>query len=150
MSSTDDLQQAIDRFWETVPPVWKTVRAHLRSAAVQNFEITVEQFHVLRHIRRGYQSVGELAEARQISRSAISQAVDVLVWKELVTRSPQAKDRRCVRLELAPHASAVLEANSQEIRAWMRERMAALSGEELQNIQRAMETLKQTFAPEES
>src|SRR5208283_1473662 len=93
------LQQAVDKLLETLPPVWDRIRSNLRSAATEKFGITLEQFHVLRHIRRGFQSVGDLADKKQISRSAISQSVEVLVAKDLVTRRQESDDRRCVLLE---------------------------------------------------
>src|SRR5512138_1764909 len=99
MTSQKDLQeQTIDRFWETVPPVWNFVRTHLRGTATGKFDITVEQFHVLRFVRRGPNSMSELATAKNISRPAISQAVDVLVRKGLLTRVQSTTDRRVVEL----------------------------------------------------
>ena len=72
-------QQVLDRFWETVPSIWNQVRNNLRCIAAESFEISVEQFHILRHVRRGICSVSELATAKNISRPAVSQAVDLLV-----------------------------------------------------------------------
>ena len=51
--SKDDLHQAVETFWETFPPFWQRIRAHIRQVATEQFEISVEQFHILRHIRRG-------------------------------------------------------------------------------------------------
>ena len=99
MTPSDHLRdRAIDRFWETVPPLWNSVRSHIRATATANFDISVEQFHVLRYVRRGTDSVSELATAKNISRPAISQAVEVLVKKGLLTRVPKKEDRRCVDL----------------------------------------------------
>ena len=67
------LQQAVDSVLETLPPVWDRIRANLRSAATRGFGITLEQFHVLRHIRKGFDSVGALADKRQVSRPGVSQ-----------------------------------------------------------------------------
>ena len=144
------LVQTVDSLLETLPPVWERIRSKLRMAATSKFGITLEQFHVLRHIRHGYQSVGDLAEKKQISRSAVSQAVEELVAKGLVTRRQESDDRRCVLLELTRHASTVLEANFQENRIWMKEQMASLTSAELNSIQQVMEILKKTFTPEES
>src|SRR5512138_1156151 len=102
--------QAVDRFWETVPPVWNTVRSHIRATATANYDITVEQFHVLRYVRRGPGSMAELATAKNISRPAISQAVDVLVKKGLVTRAQSTTDRRYVELTLTDSGNALLDA----------------------------------------
>jgi DNA-binding MarR family transcriptional regulator len=143
MTSQKDLQeQAIDRFWETVPPVWNFVRSHIRATATGKFDITVEQFHVLRYVRRGPNSMSELATAKNISRPAISQAVDVLVKKGLLTRIHSTTDRRCVELTLTEAGNALLDTVFKENRGWMKERMKSLSADELETITKAMEVLK--------
>jgi DNA-binding MarR family transcriptional regulator len=142
------LQHTVDALLASLPPVWDRIRSNLRIAATTRFAITLEQFHVLRHIRQGYQSVGDLAEKRQISRSAVSQAVGVLAGKGLVTRRQESDDRRCVLLELTPHANRVLDANFKANRLWMKTRMASLTMEELNSIRQAMKILKKTFSPE--
>jgi DNA-binding MarR family transcriptional regulator len=141
--------RTVDILLDTLPPVWDRIRSNLRAAGTGKFGITLEQFHILRHIRRGCQSVGELAEKKQISRSAVSQAVEGLVAKGLVTRRQESEDRRCVLLELSPRASEVLDANYEENRLWMMGQMAGLSREELQTIQSAMDILGKTFTPGE-
>jgi DNA-binding MarR family transcriptional regulator len=149
-TSASSLRSAVDSVLETLPPVWDRIRSNLRAAATSQFDITLEQFHVLRHIRHGYQSVADLAEKKQISRSAVSQAVDVLVQKGLVTRKQESDDRRCVLLELTALASEALDANFQKNRAWMEGKMASLEGAELKSVIEAMEILRQTFTPGES
>ena len=134
--------QAIDRFWETVPPLWNSIRSHIRATATANFDITVEQFHVLRYVRRGTDSVSELATAKNISRPAISQAVEVLVKKGLLRRVPSKEDRRCVDLILTEAGNNLLDTVFQETRGWMKERMRDLSQDELATIARAMEIMK--------
>jgi len=141
------VNKAIDRFWETVPPVWGRIRGNVRGIAMENYNLTVEQFHILRHIRKGNHSVSDLADAQQISRSAISQALDLLVGKGLVTRYEQAEDRRYVQLELTESGNALINAIFKKNRAWMMKKMASLNIEELNNILKAMEVLKNTFDP---
>ena len=142
-SSQEALRQAaIDRIWETLPPVWSLVRDHLRSIASEKFDISVEQFHILRHIRRGLTSVSELAEVKRISRPAISQAVDTLVEKNLLTRQQDAGDRRFVNLALTPGGEALLDQIFQENRAWMAARLASLGPEDLECMIHGLETLK--------
>jgi DNA-binding MarR family transcriptional regulator len=135
-------EHALDRFWETIPPLWGNIRAHIRSLAAEQFAISVEQFHILRHIRRGHWSVSELAEAKNISRPAISQGVDLLVNKGLISRAPNPDDRRYVHLELTPEGNALLDAIFRDTRAWMQAQMGSFSREELETIIRAMEALK--------
>ncbi len=143
MTSSEKLRdQAVDRFWETVPPLWNIVRSHIRATATAKFDISVEQFHVLRYVRRGKDSMSELATAKNISRPAISQAVDVLVKKGLLTRVQSTEDRRYVDLALTDAGNNLLDTVFQETRKWMKERMCDLSTEELKTMVNAMEVMK--------
>jgi len=136
---------AIEVFWGTIPPVWNKIKSNVRSIAVEHYDISVEQFHILRHIRRGLGSVSELAEVKQISRSAISQAVDLLVERGLICRLQNAQDRRNIPLELTDSGNRLLDTIWEKNRAWMRSQMASLSAEELNTLTVAMEILARTF-----
>jgi len=144
------LQLTVDSMLETLPPVWDRISYNLRTAAMGQFGISLAQFHVLRHIRHGCRSVGELAEKKQISPSAVSQAVEALVVKGLVTRVQESGDRRCVRLELTPRASDALDANFRENHIWMEGKMALLTPADLESIRKSMGILRKTFCPEEN
>ena len=139
------LQQTIDRFWEIIPPVWNSIKGNVRGLAAQQYDISVDQFQILRMIRRGVNSVSDLAEVRQISRSAVSQAVDVLVDKGLIARRQDAADRRFVHLTLTAQGDDLMNALFRQNRAWMEERMAVLNEDDLQAIVRGMELLKTAF-----
>ena len=144
MLTTPDtlMDESIQEFWNTIPPLWGSIRAHIHAFASARFNISVEQFHVLRFVRRGITTTGELAEAKNISRPAISQAVDNLVNRDLLTRTPSARDRRFIELALTPSGSELLDAVMMETRAWMKARMAALTDEELAGIVKAMQALR--------
>jgi len=142
------LEATVDAVLETLPPAWDRIRSNIRAGATLAFGISLEQFHALRHIRRGFRTVKDLAERRQISRAAASQAVEALVRKRLVTRTPSDEDRRSAILELTQDAARTLDANLEATRAWMRGRMAALGGDELEALGAAMELLARTFAPD--
>ncbi len=139
------LHQTIDRFWETIPPTWNRIRGHIRSIAAENYGMTVEQFHILRLVRKGIQSASELAEIKQISRPAISQAVDLLVEKGLLTRQQSTGDRRFVTLELTDSGHDLLNAIHGENRDWMVEKLSPLQPDELACLLRGLEVLKQAF-----
>ncbi len=140
--SSEKLRQAVDVFWETFPPLWRMIHVHIREVAVEQFNITVEQFHILRHIRRGRDSVSALAEAKDISRPAISQSVDLLVTRGLIVRSIDPQDRRHVKLDLTAEGNALMDAIFGDIRQWMMETFAPLSANEIQALTRSMESLK--------
>lgn len=44
-------QHLVEVIWETVPPLWRKSHTHLHAIAFEEFEVTVEQFHILRYIR---------------------------------------------------------------------------------------------------
>ena len=141
-SSGNPQEQALDSFWETIPPLWTTIRQHIRAEATGQFDISVEQFHVLRYVRRGTNSISDLATAKNISRPAISQAVDVLVNKGLMTRTQSTEDRRFIELALTDSGNALLDTVFKETRAWMKELMSDLTDDELDTITSAMTALK--------
>jgi len=149
-SLNQSLLPTVDGLLETLPPVWDRIRSNLRAAGTEKFGITLEQFHALRHIRRGFTSVGAISDKRQVSRSAVSQAVEALVRKGLVTRTQESADRRCVRLALTPYASEAMDANYQANRLWMKAKMSSLSSEELECVRASMDILRATFMPDES
>ncbi|MBK8050778.1 MAG: MarR family transcriptional regulator [Anaerolineales bacterium] len=138
-------QALVDRFWEVIPPVWNEVRSHVRAIAVEEFGITIEQFHILRHIRKGIDSMSELADAKQISRPAISQAVDLLVDKGLIIRQQNPTDRRYVNLSLSPSGDELINAIFKQNRAWMIDRFAALSDAEVSTMLLGMDGLAKAF-----
>ena len=141
-SAKDTLHQTVDFFWETFPPFWHRIRAYIRQVAMEQFAISVEQFHILRHIRRGVGSVSELAKAKKISRPAISQGVDVLVNKGLIARTPDPHDRRHIQLSLTDSGNALLDAIFEDTCQWMMQVLSILSEGELQTLSHAMESLR--------
>jgi DNA-binding MarR family transcriptional regulator len=141
----DILQQTIERFWETVPPMWGKIRKHTRTIAADCFDITFEQFNILRHVSRGIGSVSELAVIKQISRSAISQAVDPLVNKGLINRLQDKEDRRHMHLELTQSGNEVLNTIFRQNRAWMAEKLTSVNADDLKDITHALDLLRSIF-----
>ena len=145
LPSEEVLQEAIETFWETFPPVWRRIRSNLRLIIANHFEITVEEFHILRNVCHGVRSASELATVLQISRPAVSQAVDGLVEKGLLSRETNFRDRRFVTLEITAAGSELINTIFQINRNWMKAKMAGLSTEEIASISRALKILKDTF-----
>jgi DNA-binding MarR family transcriptional regulator len=136
----------IDKFWESVPPAWQQTRSQIRRIAVEKFQMTEEQFQVLRRIRKGSASVSTLAEVSQTSRSAVSKAVDALVRRGLVTRSQDPRDRRNVPLALTDEGQRVMDTIFVEAEAWLSARFGHLSPEELETLLQGVETLRKAFS----
>jgi DNA-binding MarR family transcriptional regulator len=143
--SEEALRQTIEVFWEAIPPAWHRIRGNLQKIITEHFDVTVEQFHTLRHIHRGLQSTSELAAEKHISRPAISQIVDTLVDKGLLTRHTSTQDRRYVRLELTQAGLDLIEAVFQKNRAWMMDMLSQLSAQELEGLLGGLQSLHKAF-----
>jgi DNA-binding MarR family transcriptional regulator len=86
--------------------------------------------------------MSELATAKNISRPAISQAVEVLVKKGLLTRVHNTQDRRYVELALTEAGNNLLDTVFKETRKWMKERLQTLTADELETMINAMDIMK--------
>jgi DNA-binding MarR family transcriptional regulator len=146
MPITSSIPILIEKFWESVPPAWRQTRTQIRRIAIDKFQMTEEQFQVLRRIRKGSASVSALAEASQTSRSAVSKAVDALVRRGLVTRSQDPDDRRNFPLALTDEGLRVMDAIFTEAEAWLFIRFERLNPKEQESLLQGMETLHQVFS----
>lgn len=138
-------QHLIEVFWETIPSTWNHVRQHIRSTASEKFDITVEQFYVLRHVKKGVKTVSELAEVKHISRSAVSQAVDGLVCKNLLTRRQDEEDRRYIWLEMTEEGEGLLNKIFKINQEWILKKIENLSSDDIKMIITGLQTLKRVL-----
>jgi DNA-binding MarR family transcriptional regulator len=139
------LQQVIELYWDVIPPIVRTIHQNARNYATRDHHISLEQFNVLRFIRRGVKTVADLAENLQISRPAISQTVDLLVEKGLVNRRQEPSDRRYVELTLTESGSELMQSIFTTNRAWMAEKMKSLTAQELDTLSAAFNLMKKSF-----
>ncbi len=140
--------RTIEAFWSIFPPLWHQIRAFIREEANHHFDITVNQFHMLRRIDSGKDSVSKLADDKHISRAAISRIVEVLVNKNLITRTHNPEDRRQVKLTLTVEGRTLLDTLFQHTRRWMDSKLVLLDDHELENIIQALNALKKAFEAE--
>jgi DNA-binding MarR family transcriptional regulator len=138
--------QVIEAFWETYPPTWHGVRAHIHKTVAEEFEITGGQFHILRRIHKGHNSVSQLADVRHTSRATISRTVDDLVRKGYISRTQNTQDRRHIRLALTEKGDQLVDAIFSNVRDWMETRLAICDTSELNTIIAGLDILKKVFA----
>jgi DNA-binding MarR family transcriptional regulator len=141
----DLTQRTIEKFWESFPYVWYTIRTRVDRMAVDNHCLTMQQYAILRSIYHGRDSVSELAKKRNISRPAVSRAVDNLVNLGYVERFPLPHDRRYVRLELTESGLQLLEQQKTRIQTWMASKLAALTEDQMHTIITGLDLLHRTF-----
>ncbi len=135
----------LDKFWEVIPPAWFQARARIRGAAAEQFNLTVEQFQVLRRIRRGFDSVSAIADDARTSRPAISKTVDGLVNRGLVSRLTDSADRRHIRLSLTEEGARVMNGIFDETNAWLDSKLSSLSATEQKQLVQALDLLHKTL-----
>ena len=148
MNDNSATRQLVTAFWDSVPPIWHTVRSHTVRAAADKYGITGEQFHILRRIQKGRDSVSKLAEAKRISRPAISRSVEVLVKKNLINRTQNPQDRRNMRLTLTEEGQALFDEVFGKVGLWMEKKLSTLNDDELEAISQALRTLKEAIVSE--
>jgi DNA-binding MarR family transcriptional regulator len=145
MPTSDLIQRTIEQFWDTIPRVWRRVHGVARENAAHYFDLTFIQFDILRSIRRGVCSAAGLAQQHGISRPAVSQTVDQLVEKGLVSRRTDLSDRRFIQLDLTPGGEQLIAQLFTINRRWMMEELNGLSNEELETVITALIIMKKTF-----
>lgn len=135
----------LDKFWEVIPPAWFQTRAQIRTTAAEQFNLTVEQFQVLRRIRRGFNSVSTIAEDSRTSRPAVSKAVDGLVNRGLVSRLTDTQDRRHIHLSLTEEGARVLNGIYSKTNAWLESKFALLTPAERSQLISVLDLLQKTL-----
>jgi DNA-binding MarR family transcriptional regulator len=145
MTKQTSITTVIDRFWESIPSAWHRTRSVIRGIAAEKFHLTVEQFQVLRRIRRGIASVSDLADDSRTSRSAVSKAVDVLVNKGLISRSQDPVDRRNIPLALTTEGQRVIAGIYDETEQWLADRFGRLTAAELESVLQFMDLIQKVF-----
>jgi DNA-binding MarR family transcriptional regulator len=134
-----------DKFWEVIPPAWFQARAQIRGAASEQFNLTVEQFQVLRRIRRGFDSVSTIADDARTSRPAVSKAVDGLVNRGLVSRLTDPADRRHIRLSLTEEGARVMNGIFDQANDWLEAKLSRLTRAEQEQVLTALDMLHKTL-----
>jgi DNA-binding MarR family transcriptional regulator len=122
-------------------PVLLRVGRELRREA-RDVGISPEQVSLLVAIKYAPGiGVRELAARERVSPPALSNHVDRLERDGLVTRTPSASDRRRVGLTLTDEGQRVLRRVRSRRTAWLATRLRALSAEELEAVEAAIEPL---------
>lgn len=111
-------QEAATAVLETVPPVMRAIRGRMREGRPAG--LSVPQFRTLVYLRRHPGSgLSEIAEHLGTSLPAASELISRLVRQELVIRETDPRERRRVRLTLAPAGAAQLAEAEARTTEWL-------------------------------
>lgn len=129
---------------ETVPFVMHFIRMEMRSRRASS--LSIPQFRVLTFLSRmpGAPLAG-VAEHLGVTRSTASALVDRLVRRQLVHRTEDPQERRCVVLTLTPAGAQHLQQAREAACAHMAKVLAGLSATDLLHVTAGLTLLSSAF-----
>lgn len=116
----------------------RLTRLLMRSGA---YKLSRTEVGVLSTLSGGPRRITELAQTEALAQPTITQLVDKLESRGLVSRTRSGEDARVVMVEVTPAGTEVFEEVRAEIRAKMRAALADLPDDELTDLVHASETL---------
>ncbi len=139
MNPSPSRTEAIDLVTTTLlARAHRLTRLLMRSGAHQ---MSRTEAGVLSTLADGPRRITELATQEALAQPTVTQLVDKLEKRGLVTRGRSEDDGRVVMVEISPRGREELESLRAEIRANMREALAGLPDSELTDLAHAAETL---------
>ena len=138
-SSSPDRAEAIDLVASTLlGRAARLTRLLMRSGA---HEISRTEVGVLATLSEGPRRITQLAMTEALAQPTVTQLIDKLEGRELVSRSRSEEDGRVVLVEITTAGAAALESVRALIRANMREALADLPDAELIELAHAADTM---------
>jgi DNA-binding MarR family transcriptional regulator len=116
----------------------RLTRLLMRSGA---HKLSRTEVGVLSTLSQGPRRITELAQTEALAQPTVTQLVDKLENRGLVSRARSGEDARVVIVEVTPAGTEVFEEVRAEIRANMREALTDLPDDELTELAHASETL---------
>jgi DNA-binding MarR family transcriptional regulator len=129
---------------ETVPLVMHFIRTEMRSRRAPS--LSVPQFRVLTFLSLMPGSpLASVAEHLGVARSTASAIVDRLVRRQLVSRTEDPQERRCVVLTLTPAGAQHLQQARDAAGTHMAKKLAGLSAADLLRVSEGLACLGGVF-----
>ncbi len=91
--------------------------------------------------RQGSPTLGEVASSEHLSPATITPIIKKLEARRLVTRMPDANDRRVTRVRVTPAGRRQLDDNRSRRTKWIKARLGELSPSEFERISEALDVL---------
>jgi DNA-binding MarR family transcriptional regulator len=137
------LKEAMDMFRKVMMPLWHITRSKIHKMAMEGeYGITSAQFHTIRQIHAGINSVSELAGCMHVSRPNISRLVDELVQEGLVDRCRDETDRRNIKLALTKNGEKLIQYLQDRYTEILSEQFSILDNEELSSMIDAFKSME--------
>jgi DNA-binding MarR family transcriptional regulator len=138
-SATRERTEAIDLVASTLlGRANRLIRLLMRTG---RHELSRTEAGVLSTLTEGPRRITELAATEALAQPTVTQLVDKLEGRRLVSRGRSGEDGRVVLVEITPLGQEEFEALRTELRAIMREALADLPDAELTELVHAADTL---------
>jgi DNA-binding MarR family transcriptional regulator len=133
----------------SIPPlVFRAVRKRITrmTLAEMEIEITPHHFEIVSLLsEEGTMHPSEIGQRLQIAKAQMTKLVDRLVELGIVERNIDSADRRTHNITLTEQARVMMEKHKQKIVTAVREIMASLSDDEIDNLSISLRKLKDLF-----
>jgi DNA-binding MarR family transcriptional regulator len=144
---SDELLKKCERIlWRTLPSVIHASRKLTMEDQSDSTQLTPAQYHILRNIHRGANSISDLADCEKVSPPAVSRHVDDLVKLGLVERTRDTADRRSIILAVTARGQTLWNKMLERNHQLFSEKMRQLSTQEIETIIEGLELLYRAFA----
>ncbi len=141
---TNNTNDCITLVMRTAPAIMRAIRGEMRRQQPEG--LSLSQFGVLNFIQhQPSASLSELGHYLGVALPTVSQMVDGLVKRELISRQPAADDRRKIVLTLTGTGELAAQTCYDFIENYLRELLQTLSPDEKDLIARAMHLLLPLF-----
>lgn len=139
------LEAAVTNLIGTMPRFFKTIKHGLRYSEGEGAyrDLGEQQLWLLYELAKEKQLTSELARTFNVAMPTITRSVDALVDKGYVERQPDAKDRRCIYLQLTVKGMTVHDNAHAQFRSAVSQFLAPLTEEQLRDVARACEHMAQ-------
>lgn len=115
--------------------------AHLYETS---YSLTIAQWRVLAWLsQHEVLTAKQIREATRMDKARVSRAVQSLVERELISRSPDSQDQRAHQLRLTDAGQSLLDRLLPEAQAWEARLLAGLPSEDREALLQAMTLLEQ-------
>lgn len=141
---SDTLDTCARELLDTMPLVMQDLRRTMRSRSAP--DLRVPELRSLAFLRHNPGSnLTDIAEYIGVSLPSMSKLIDTLSTRKLIERTPDALDRRRVRLNLTEAGEAVLAKARDAVKFAFATKLEQLDPDHIQAITSALVLLKQLF-----
>lgn len=119
----------------------RLTRLYAKVLAQQENALTFRQQRLLMRVREGHSSLATLAAFGNLTVPTVSESIDVLVRRELMTRTENPENRRAMLLRLTPLGERACDAAGAALDEVNRVLLAEVSDRQLTALHKSLDTI---------